>query len=240
MYHNQYKLFKLYNLEIKYKEISDIVFNLVTHINLLDSIYLIENYKKTELMTELFDINKNINNDYNNYITTNIDKLSISNISPHLIELVEQTDETNYKLLYPLNNLLIPDIPYITEKTELINIINSVGYNNLLTLLELNNINYNNFHVEIKNILDEINNYFIPMSFNTFNIESKEDLLFYWRIPTIYNNEDILQLTRELWIKKTTGTYYKIEGYFKNDILSTKLKTSQLSSQYLYKKKVIF
>jgi endopeptidase La len=239
MYYNQYKLFKLFNLENKYKEMTELVFNLVNHINILDSLYLIENYKRNELLSELFNINKNINNYYNNYITSNIDKLNITNINPQLIELVEQTDEANYKLLKPVTKLLISDTPYINEKASINNIINNVGYHDLIVLLELNNINYNNFNSEVKSLIDEINNYFVPISFNTFNVDSKENLNYYWRIPTIYNNEDILQLTRELWIKKSTNSYYKIEGYFRNDSLALKLKTSQLSSPYLYKKKSV-
>jgi hypothetical protein len=83
----------------------------------------------------------------------------------------------------------------------------------------------------------DLNDIFVPISFTIFNVNRLDNIEFYWRVPTIYSNDDILQLTRELWIKKDNNQYYKIEGIFNVDILSVKLKTSQLLYQYLYNKK---
>ena len=38
------------------------------------------------------------------------------------------------------------------------------------------------------------------MSFSSFDVDS-QNKPYYWRIPTIYNSYDYLELTRELWIK---------------------------------------
>jgi endopeptidase La len=238
---NQHKiyLYKIYLLQNKYKDLTNIIFSLLNHINFLDSNFLLESTKKNELLTELFYINKNINGIHNNYITNNINKTNETSdiINSKLNNILENTNELCFDLLIQPCELFVDEIPFKNEKIKVINIINMIGYINLESILSLNNVNIDKYSDDLKNLLLEINNFFIPLSFNTFNVNSIDNLEFYWRILTIYPNEDILELTRELWIRKDSNTYYKIEGVFDNDILSLKLKTSQINSHYLYDKK---
>jgi len=234
---NNYKLkiFKVNYLNYKYNKIINLIYNLMNHINFLDSIYYIDFIKKKELLTQIFDINTNINSIYNKYIINNIEKeINVNNNSLSILNIIEND---NLSFLYPINSLYIKKIPYEKEENNIIKIINNIGCNNLLLLFEINKIDYTNFSLELKNLINEISDIFIPTQFNNFNLNIKTNTEFYWRIPTIYPNDDILELTRELWIKKKNKTYYKIEGIFKSDILSIKLKTSQLLSNYLYIKK---
>jgi endopeptidase La len=227
------KLLKVNYLQNKYNKLSDLINNLMNHITFLDSIYYIDFNRKCDLLTELFNINKDFNSIYNNYILNNID-ISLNN--KYLLDIINETNENQINLLYPINNTIINCEPFNNEFNTILNIISSIGCNNLRMLLDINNININS--KELMHLINEINEIFIPTSFNIFNLDVKDQGEYYWRIPTIYSSEDILELTRELWIiSQVPNSYYKIEGIFKSDILSIKLKTSQLSSLYLYNKK---
>jgi len=231
---NKLKLYKNTYLQNKYFELTTTLTQLSTHIQFLDSIYYIDILKKNDILTELFNINKSINSIYNTYITNE----NNDNINENLIDIINTTDLEQFNLLYPISKLFINNIPFQNEENIILKIINSVGYNNLLKLFEFNKINYNLLSTDILSVINEITDIFIPTSFNQFKVSLKqENINFYWRIPTIYQSDDILHSTRELWIKNKNNFYYKIEGIFKTDILSIKLKTSQLNSNYLYTKK---
>uniref|UniRef100_A0A6C0D9W8 Lon proteolytic domain-containing protein n=1 Tax=viral metagenome TaxID=1070528 RepID=A0A6C0D9W8_9ZZZZ len=229
----KFKLFKLYLLQNKYNELANIIFKLTSHINIIDSNYLIENNKKIVLITEIFNINKNINTIYNSYIINNIDKDPTNNVKPHIIDIINNTDESNFELLQ--NHFT--DLPFNEEKKVLHKIISITGYSSLKELFSINNISINNMSSDFINIINELDNIFLPLSFKSFNLASNDNTEFYWRMPVKYSDEDILHLTREFWFKNKDNNYYKIEGIFKNDILSTILKTSQLTYPYLYTKK---
>jgi len=68
MLNNQYKLFKINLLQIKYKLLSDIIFKLTRHIDFLESYYILNIEKKNDILSKLYNINKNINTIYNNNI----------------------------------------------------------------------------------------------------------------------------------------------------------------------------
>ena len=225
-------LFKLHILDRKYKIITNVITNIVNHIHFLDLNYLIEYNKKSSLLASIFDINKNINSTYNSYILLNTDKQNINN---NLINLIDNTNCSNFNLLYSITELFINKVPYYNEINILSDIVKSIGYSNLTELFEFLNIPI--FSDNIKKILEEIKTIFKPISLNIFNLNQIENVEYFWRTPVNYTDMDILQLTRELWIQKNNNTYYKIEGIFDSDILSIKLKTSQIISPYLYKKK---
>ena len=251
-------IFKLHILKDKYIYITDILFNLIKHIKFLEINYLIENDIKNNVLTDIFYINKNINNIYNKYINNINDSTSLfikkkknvnentleiqcsssnETINNHIQNIIDNTDEKYYNNLLPLTDIFIKYIPYKNEINKLIKIININGYSDLLFLLKINNVDIKLYSEEFQNLLLEINNHFIPISFNIFDVNISNSLEYYWRIPTIYSNNDILQATRELWFKKSNNSYYKIEGVFTNDIISIKLKTSEIISNYLYNKK---
>jgi hypothetical protein len=204
MQNNQNKLifYKLSYLEFRYKKITDILFVLSNHINFLESIYYIDPAKKIELLSDLFNINKNINNIYNKYILSNID---INN--DKIVSILNNTNDININLLYPIYNSYINDIPFIDEENLILKIISLIGYSDLTMLFKINKIDYTILPTNVINLINEINNIFIPTSFNLFKLELHENINFYWRVPKIYNTEDILQYTRELWIQNIDNTY---------------------------------
>jgi endopeptidase La len=232
--YDKIKLYKINYLQNKYYEVSYLISNLMNHINFLDSIYYIDFNRKNELLTELFNINKDLNSVYNNYLLNNIDNLLIFN-NEQILKIINDTDDQNLNLLFPINKLLLNVQPFDNEINLILKILNNCGCSNLKMLFDANNIN--GFSINLSNLINEINDIFIPTSLNIFNVQSTDQSEYYWRVPTIYSNEDILELTRELWIKNNLNSYYKIEGIFKSDILSVKLKTAQLRSLNLYNNK---
>jgi endopeptidase La len=127
-------------------------------------------------------------------------------------------------------------MPFKLEQTTILELINTIGYNNLLEVIKINKINLSE---TILKLINEINDVFMPTKVSLFNISNNNEKDFYWRTPNNYISSDILQLTRELWIKKNSkdNSYYKIEGIFKNDILCVKIKTCYKVSNYLFEKK---
>jgi endopeptidase La len=231
---NKYNLFKINLLQTKYKYISDIIFKLTNHILFLDSYYLLNNDKKNEVLSQLYNINKNVNTIYNDNINA-IDKNKESN---YFSDFINSTKETSFDLLLSHSDILVKEIPFNKELNEIIELMNLVGNRSIKDLLKMNN--YKIEDSELDNLINEIDNYFIPLSINTYNSTNSTD--YYWRNPSKFNEEDILELTKELWILKSTNEdhsiYFKIEGLFTTDILSLKLKTSQINSNYIYSKKI--
>jgi len=232
--HYKLKLYKVNYLQNKYNDITKIINNVMNHIDFLDSIYYIDFMKKKEILTNLFDINTNINSIYNQYILEYIEK---NELVEKNIDILNHIDDNNLALFFPIYKIFSKSIPYEKELSNLVKIVNNTGCDNLLLLLEMNKINYNNYSSNLIKLIEELVDIFIPTHFSEFKLNLKTYTEFYWRVPTIYSSDDILELTRELWIKKNNKIYYKIEGIFKSDILSIKLKTSQLLSNYLYNKK---
>jgi endopeptidase La len=232
---NKLNSFKINLLQNNYKNISNIIYNVSNHIIFLDNIYIIDTKIKNDILRKLYYINKNINSVYNNYIINNIDKNISNNFYNEIINI------TDNSLFYLLNNInFLDNPPYFIEYNNLIDIVNNIGYKSLLKLFDLNKININFFSYELKNLLKELDQFFIPTSLNIFNVDKNDNIEYYWRMPTSYSENDILQLTRELWIRKSINDnlFIKIEGIFDNDILSVKLKTSQIFLNNLYNKKI--
>jgi len=231
------KYYKIFNIETKYNEITNQIYNLSDHIKYLDSIYYIDEEQKNNILIKLYNLNKNINNSYNNIIITELENIDHNNKFNSLINSITIfEDKSNLKLLSPLNNFFFKSELFKTEQTSILEIINLIGYSNLLEALYINNINLSPL---LLNLINEINDIFIPTKISIFNLLNFDEKDYYWRTPNNYHSNDILQLTRELWIKKTNGdkSYYKIEGIFKSDILCVKIKTCYKKASYLFEKK---
>jgi len=231
---NKYNLFKINLLQIKYKFISKIIFNLTNHIMFLDTYYLLNFDKKNEILSKLYNINKNINTIYNN----NINTIETVHENSYYSDFINSSLESNFDLFLSYSDYLVKEIPFSKELEELIELMNYIGYKSIKRLLKLKKYKIEN--IELNNLINEIDNYFIPLSISTYN--STNNIDYYWRNPSNFNEEDILELNKELWIlnkkDKTPYSYFKIEGVFISDILSLKLKTSQILSSYIYLKKI--
>lgn len=230
---NKYNLFKINLLQTKYKYLSELIFNLTNHIMFLDSNYLLNQDIKNEVLSKLYNINKNINIIYNN----NINIIEKDHEINYYSDFINTSLDSNIELFMSHGDCLVKEIPFNKELDEVLELMNYVGYRSIKDLLKLKNHKIEN--IELINLINEIDNYFIPLSINKYNSTNTID--YYWRNPSNFN-EDILELNKELWIinkkDKNHCSYLKIEGIFTTDILSLRLKTSQILSSYVYSKKI--
>ncbi len=242
MQNNNAKLknFKLLILQNKYKFISNLILKLTDHIIYLENNYLIDQNEKNINISNLYDINKNLNSINNNYLLTTFKEET--NIDAELNTILDENNNIDNELLLtftPIINLINKKyMPFNKEETQIKEIIKKVGYSNVSELISLF---YKNDDVELNKLLVEINDIFCPTSINFYKVDPSiiDNSNFFWKIPKNYGENDLLELTRELWIKNTQdkNSYIKIEGIFKLDSLSTIIKTCQINYNFLYDKK---
>jgi endopeptidase La len=250
MENQQYKLknLKLIYLQERYKYITKIINSLSDHIYFLENIFLIDSHKKNLLISILYDINKNLNISNNNYLKKTLTEST--NIDTELNILLERFNNINnncFNFFEPLLNLFDKNNkPFYDEETKICQIIIENGCKSIQDAFKLiiDNDYTKFFPEEINNILNEINNIFIPLSINFFNVEltNLSNSNYYWKNPKKYKSNDILELSRELWIncsklKLSKYNFIKIEGIFINDPLSSCYKTCQINYLNLYNKK---
>jgi hypothetical protein len=206
---------KIFILQYKYKKISKIIINLTNHIYYLENLYYLDSNKKTILLTTLNDINKDINNIYNNLII-NLQDIKLDNyiyiLFKNYIDDINNnfdTDffdidffdnyNTNFKHLIPFINIFDKYLPYNKVIDELHDIIKQIGYTTLNDMFQI--LFNDNYLLKFKNnnilcYLDEFNEVFIPTSINYFKVDDNITDDFYWRKPKVYNDEDILEFTQ--------------------------------------------
>ncbi len=224
------KKYKLYYLQKKYNKIVNIIQKLEEHYENLYNENIID--KTSDYANILYDIIKNLNSYYNSIINnyfennnTDIDKLINSiNIDNNILNILE---------LYSND---IPNNIFNETYKQLNELIKQFGYKDIIGL-----INYLYpplyFNKNILDLLNEINDIVIPISYNIYKINNI-NFDYYWKIPTKYDTSDMLCKKRELWIKlNDNNNYLKIDIIFKTDKFSTKAKTTQLKSLILHKHK---
>jgi endopeptidase La len=229
----QIKKTKLSILQNSYKEISQIILNLYSHLENLHEHFLIDFSIKQNIFNRLNEINKNINTNYNNYI---VEELENKNGLDDWISFFPINYSDNFQLK-ELNNFYkfidVNSQPLLKIKIDITQILSSFGYLNLNSILNFFIGDYEKILDKTTvNFIKEINSIFVPLSFDIFTVNKDDE--FYWRIPKKYEENDLLELTRELWIKYLNNKYIKINGFFVNDNLGVIYKTSQLNYQNLY------
>ena len=228
------KIIKLKILLYKYQYLVDLIIKLTEHIYYMDNIFLLDINKKNILLNIIYKINKNINNTYNKYIKNFLN--TPFNIEKYINFLVNENVDVQFNIIkkfFPLINKL----PFYNEENELQEIIKEIGIKSIVDIFNIYNINLKLYPKDLNNLINELNNIFIPISFNYFKIDTKSEEDYFWKIPKKYKEDDILELICELWIKTKSNNYIKIEGIFKNDILGITIKTSELIYKNLFEKK---
>lgn len=229
------KKYKLYYLQSKYNKIINIINDIEEHYNILINNNLIEN--QTNFSNQLYDIIKNLNSYYNTTINhyldtedTDIDKL---------IKIVNINDNSLMLKIIDCYNNDIPTDAFKETEQEIQNIITSFGYKNIITMLKyLFSPNY--FDKNLIEYLNELNDIIIPVGYNIVNNNNINNVgnLYYWKTPSKFDNNDLLNKKKELWIKlNEKNKFICIHVYFKIDKFSIKLKTSQIKNPYLQKMK---
>jgi endopeptidase La len=229
------KKIKLHVLQSYYKELSQIIFNLSNHYDFLFDNFLIEFSFKQIIMNKLNDLNKNINTSYNNFI---VEDLELNNeLDKWILDFsknIKITDETQFNEILNFCKFIKPENqPLFKIRIELVQLLSSLGYKNLDGLLYFFiGRNYKSLlDKQVVKYLVELNNIFIPTSFDIFEVDKSEPI--YWRKPKNFEEMDLLHQTRELWIKYY-DKYIKISGIFKNDNIGIIFKTAQISYPNLY------
>jgi hypothetical protein len=229
------KKIKLHILQSYYKELSQIIFNLSNHYDFLFDNFLIEFSFKQNIMNRLNDLNKNINTIYNNFI---VEELELNNeLNKIIIDFSKNmnlNDESQFNEILNFCKFVKPESqPFYKIRAELVQLLSTLGYKNLDGLLHFFiGRNYKLIlDIQIIKYITELNDIFIPTSFDIFDVDKTE--LFYWRKPKIFEETDLLQLTRELWIKYY-DKYIKMSGIFRNDNIGIIFKTAQINYPNLY------
>jgi len=203
------KKFKKIILEYKYKYLLDIIIKINKHIDYLYVNNYINIINKNTILNKLALLLYNINKSYNNFII-NID---IKDQLYYLLLDVEDININDIKTLFNDKTVL----PLHNEENLIKEFILNVGYINLEELFKILEITLS--YVQ-KQLIDEINEIFIPIKISYYeNIYDS----YIWYIPNIYDDNDILELKRQLYINNII-----IDGYFINDSLVSYYKTSHI------------
>ena len=239
IYFEKIKNFKLKLLQHKYKYLSSIILDLEKHVDNLFNQNYIDHMMRNHILNNIFILSKKLNSSYNNYIIESIDEVDyMYNMIYELIILFPNNMSEDFlfnKLLeiFKTNK----NIPLVDIENNLVSIVEMCGLSSISNILGIYNIS--DITTNINKLIEEIDKIFIPVKVSCYNVSNQTEE-YYWRIPTQYNDSDVLELSRELWIKTnsnetTNSQYLKIEGYFINDSLSCFIKLSQLNYPSLQK-----
>jgi hypothetical protein len=191
---NRIKNCKLYILQIKYKDITDLILRLQKHIDYLFINNFIDFLQKNHILSNIFLISKKLNLSYNKYIIDNVsnnnDSLSLKLKEILILFENDLNDDIVFEKIYPMINNCKDDIPLINHENEIIDIISDNGLENLEYLIKIYNSRFN-LSIKQTELLNEINPIFVPTKIKYFDVSNcnKE---YYWRNPTFFNNYDLL------------------------------------------------
>lgn len=227
------KKLKVVILQYEYRKISDLIIRLEKHVNNLYLNNIIDTAKNTQIMGQLYNLSKSLNVYFNDYIVEKLDYSDhLNTILVNLVDLFTDEDSFFNRILPIIKNST--ELPLFGLEKDIIDIMSDIGYDNLKELLSIYGNKFNLSKDQTK-LIDEVSVIFVPTKINYFKVANhNED--YYWRLPTTFSNSDVLELTRELWIKNTIDNteYIKVEGFFINDTLSCFIKTCQLKYPILY------
>jgi endopeptidase La len=237
--------YKIYQLQKKYKSISEAIERFQTHIIMLNGLRIYDDNFKIKILNQLFDINKNLNTKYNNCISElnmedNVDQNMLSDIFGKINENIDDEDlliksmEELEKNLLKQNINLLKVVPLQLSEEKIKNLIDSYGIDSIKYLVNFNNIMVSDKTLEL---LNEIEKIVIPLSIDKIE---KIDYEYKFDIPDNFNKNnqflDLLEKRRILIISDNNDSY-RINVIFKIDLLSLYVKTCQINYPYLYNKK---
>jgi len=227
----------LYLLQINYTTITKYLTNLEKHCNNIYNLQIIDNSTFNNYLNKIYIVIKNLNTKYNDTINKELNECDDN------IKFILDNSKNNTDILKVLDtyNKDYPQQIYFKETFESITeITKNIGYSNLseyfLLIFNYNILDY--LDKDVISIINEVNDIVIPLSYNIFEV-SNETKTYYWRVPKTFEETDLLQRKRELWIKipDTINKYIKLELIFTIDQLTSVIKTCQILRPYIYGKK---
>jgi hypothetical protein len=198
------KKYKLYYLQTKYNNIINIINDIEEHYNILLNNHLITN--QNNFSNILYDIIKDLNSYYNNSIN-----YYLENTNTDIDELIKNTNNTDnatmLKILENYSNEIPTDLFKETEN-EIHNLIKQFGCKDLKILLKYV-FPPNYFDKSIIDYINELNDIVIPIGYSIVVMQQIGNL-YYWKTPIKFDNNDLLNKKRELWIKLQNNNYISV------------------------------
>lgn len=204
-----------------------------------------ESKSEQETNIELISKNKSTLNLSNSL--SNINKLEITSHNDYYIELIEDIKKMNihnnnnlyngkYKSLYELSKY----DPFKTIKNQILMLSKIIGFSSIKDIIYLNlNISRYCFSSQNNLIFELLENIFMPLDYNIIIIENEERTNI--KINKVKNSTYVVLFNNYCEVSFNIGiNLFKISGYIKNDPLNIYIRTSQISNEYLYNKKLLF
>lgn len=139
-----------------------------------------------------------------------------------------------YNLFYELSEFE----PFENIKKQILTLGKIVGFSSVWDIVYLTlHINDYNFNKQDKQIFSLLENVFIPLDFTIIDDENETNV----EITKKQNSNYLTLFNNYCEVKFSIGNnLFKIQGYVKNDPLNVFIRTSQISNEYLYNKKLSF
>lgn len=142
--------------------------------------------------------------------------------------------DDKYNELYELSTYN----PFEIIKKQIIMLGKIVGFTSINDIIYLNSniINYE-FNKQDNKILELLTNVFMPLDFVVLNTDTQINIIVKKKMNLTYH----VLLNNYCEVEFSIGNeLFKISGYIKNDPLNIYIRTSQISNDYLYNKKLTF
>ena len=232
---NDYTI-KIYQLKNFYKKYTDIIVNFESHLMKNLSNHVIDIHTNNIYLQNLDSILRLLIKLYNKHlieISKEYESISIKSPSPVILDITDGMD-----ILSQLENSTIQDIdPFAMVKSELMSLAKNCGFfsiDNFLKLYVGNQYHYllNSDDLELINLYEKVftqTAITIKIEFptnNTFLIESNKSTY----------NDSIIDSACTIFISLNNNTYI-FDGYICSSALNTFLRSSQIYSSYLFKKR---
>ncbi len=183
--------------------------------------------KKNPIKNQINESENIINDEYHMEIINDIKKINI------------YENHINFDKYNELYELSLYD-PFETIKKQIIILGKIIGFTSINDILYLNlnikNYEFNKKNTEIYNLLE---NAFRPLDYIVTNINTdiESDIIIKKKITNTY----LVLFNNCCDVEFNVGNkLFKITGYIKNDPLNIFIRTSQISNEFLYNKKMIF
>ena len=230
-------------LNYEYQKISNIIKNFDKHLIFLNENHLIDYGELLNYQNNLYNIVKKINSNYNDCLKKyNSDNKSskITNMSKDITENVLILEEIN---LLEKSKSLFDEKPLNSLNYNLNQLILRLGYSSLQDGLKyvLNEIRWNILYKKNKDLLDELQDIFIPVKFNLIEKKLSRGVgskglcskKYNFQITKYYLN-DSLNLTCQLEIPIDEKNTVTIAGLFPKNNLNLEIKTCQINRKILF------
>ena len=221
---NDIKKYKLFLLQKRYEDITNLILNLQNHINFIHKNNYINQLNRNVTLGKIFDISKNLNTKYNNYINNNLEKKNDSKYNQlfkKLNKINKNNENKKFNMIRENQSIFnINENPLELTFQKLLDIINDYGYNSLKELVKNKlNDNFNIIDDSLLKLLNELEDLVVPLNISFYDVNESKN--YYWRIPNEFDENDYFDNMRELWIKNPVkkNNYLKINLFFKIDLL---------------------